>query len=288
MRVAAVILNWNEPELTERAATSVAEQVDHVYIADNGSRSEVVERLSSFAQAREMTLIRNGVNLGWAAGNNPAIEEAIRGGYEGILIMNNDAVAEPGAVTALVARLRDCGNVAAVQPMVTTASGRRVIHAQCLLDLDTGRTRRAELGRRRHEVTTEPRPAGYVSGEAFLARAKVFERCGAFDERYGMYFEDAEWSVRVRRAGWELEAVPSAVFRHDLSSSIPSVAKAFLFARGRVLFMRWALGKSRLEALWCSAPLSIREIGSYVRRRRLWHAIRGEVAGEVAGLIRRR
>ena len=55
---------------------------------------------------------------------------------------------------------------------------------------------------------------GYVSGEAFLARADVLRACCGFDERYVSYFEDTDLSVRARRAGWDLEVIPRAVFRH--------------------------------------------------------------------------
>jgi GT2 family glycosyltransferase len=286
VRVAAIILNWNQAELTERAAASVAPQVAHVYIADNGSQAGDVDRLASFAQQQDMTLIRNGVNRGYAAGNNPAIRQAIRAGYDGILIMNNDAVAEPGAVETMVERLRARPQVAAAAPMITDPTGEVVQHVHCTLDLKTGRWDRVGGGTRREEVDPQPRSAGYLSGEALLARAEVFEQVGGFDERYEMYFEDADWSARVRRAGWELEALPAAVVRHDAGASSMPLSKTYLFARGRVLFMRWALGASRTVAFARTAPMAAREMVSLARRGRLWHAVRGELAGELAGLIR--
>ena len=134
-------------------------------------------------------------------------------------------------------------------------------------------------------MLAQPIECGYVSGEAFLARAEVFELVGRFNERYEMYFEDAEWSIRVRRAGWLLEAVPAAVFRHEWGSSLPSAKRIFRLARARVLFYRRAFGLPRSRALWRAAPVFLRETGSYVRRGKVWHALKGELAGTIAGLI---
>src|SRR5947209_14487378 len=105
MKIAAVIFNANRAELTEAAALSVMSDVSQVYLVDNGSVPEQVARLTTFAEEHGMTLIRNAVNVGYAAGNNRAIDAAVKARYDGILVMNNDAAAEPGAVPALAEHL---------------------------------------------------------------------------------------------------------------------------------------------------------------------------------------
>lgn len=285
MRIAAVILNWNQARLTEQAALSVAAQVDEVILVDNGSRPDDVGQLANLASAAGMTLMRHDRNLGYAGGNNPAIGQALSDGFEGILLMNNDAIAEAGAVAVLARRLQANPAVGAVQPMVTDLSGDRVFHTHCTMDLERGDPNWAHNGEARDDVSTEPRESGYVSGEAFLARARVFETVGGFDERYGMYFEDTEWSARVRRAGWSLEAVPEAVFRHEWGSSLPSIRSAFLLARGRVLFYRLAFEAPRWLALWRCLPDARRHIEWHLHEGTVWGVLRGELAGLAAGLL---
>jgi GT2 family glycosyltransferase len=285
MRIAAVILNWNQARLTEKAAQSVAGQVDQVILVDNGSRPDDVELLATLAAADGTTLLRHDRNLGYAGGNNPAIAQAVSEGFEGILVMNNDAIAEPGAVAALARRLEENPRLGAVQPMVTDLYGRRVFHTHCTMDLERGNPRWVGNGLSRDQVSTEPRESGYISGEAFLAQARVFETVGGFDERYGMYFEDTEWSLRVRRAGWMLGSVPEAVFRHEWGSSLTSAQGAFLWARGRVLFYRLAFGAPRLVALWRSLPTTARQVRWALLRGKVWHALRGELAGTMAGFL---
>ncbi len=286
MRVAAIILNWNRAELTQAAAISVMDQVDEVILVDNASGADDVGQLARFAEQHSLTLTQHSHNLGYAAGNNPAIASAVSEGFDGILVMNNDAVAEPGAVAALVKRLEENPLVGAVQPLVLDLSGRFALHTHCAMDLDRGDPTWVGYGVPREQVSKEPRESGYISGEAFLARAELFTSVGQFDERYEMYFEDSDWSVRARRAGWLLEAVPTAVFRHEWGTSVSSPQRVFRFARARVLFYRLALGKTRRSALRHAAPVIYQELRSHIGRRRIRQAVRGEMGGTLAGLIR--
>jgi GT2 family glycosyltransferase len=188
-------------------------------------------------------------------------------------------------VDVLARRLQSNPRLGAVQPMVTDMSGRRIFHTHCTMDLRRGDPKWVGNGLSRDEVSTEPRESGYVSGEAFLARARVFDELGGFDERFDMYFEDTEWSARVRRAGWILEAVPDAVFRHEWKASQTSVQSAFRLARARVFFYRLTFGLSRWRAFARSLPASIRQVRWAIRRGRIWHALRGELAGLAAGIF---
>lgn len=82
-----------------------------------------------------------------------------------------------------------------------------------------------------------------------------------------------------------LEAVPEVVFRHEWKSSQTSVQSAFRLARGRVLFYRLTFEAPRLLALWRSLPVSLRQIRWAVHRGKIWHALRGELAGLAAGFL---
>lgn len=284
MDIAAVILNWNQAEMTEVAVNSVADDTSHIYLLDNGSRSDDLERLRVLASVEGRTLIENGCNLGYGAGNNPGIQQALRDGHDALLLMNNDAWAEPGALHLLAHRLAEEPEVGAVQPMVVATSGDWVMHTTCSLDVRRGQLGWDDVGRALAEVETQTRQTDWLSGEAFLARAEVFNQIGAFDGRYFIYFEDVDWSVRAWRAGWRLETVGSAVFRHAVSASMPSVGGAYHGARSRVLFLRHCLGMSRAAALRLSSPVELRRIAGYAKRGHFQQIMRGAVPGVAAGL----
>lgn len=287
MKIAAVILNWNQAELTMQAAASVEDQVVHVYVVDNASQENDRALLRRFADEHGITLIVNACNGGYAGGNNLGIARAMVDGYDAILVMNNDAIAEQGAVATLATRLTEAEDVAAVAPTEVSIPSGNVIHTACWLDLETGATRHDDKGRDPAELDPSPMETGYVSGAAFLARSAVFSACGLFDERYFCYWEDTDWSVRVLRSGWRLEIVPTALVGHRLGASTPTTTGAYYQARNRPLFLRRTLGTSRVRALRLSLIPTAILVGSLLRRARVWAALRGAVGGWVVGLVSR-
>jgi GT2 family glycosyltransferase len=284
MNICAVILNWNQAALTEQAALSVLDEVDVVYLVDNGSRRSDRDRLERFSRDAAAIFIGNDTNLGYSGGNNVGIQHALSDQRDAVLVMNNDATAYPGALKKLVEALAAAPQVGAVAPTVLDSASRRVLHTACSLDLDSGQAGWEDSGNPLSEVDPVPRPTGYVSGEAFLARSTVFQECGCFDERFFCYYEDVEWSVRVRRAGWELQVVPSAVFGHIGGGSGAGVDGAFYRARNSPLFLRWGLGKSRWEAIGLSAGQQLMRTARNLRRGHIHTAFAGTVAGWASGV----
>src|SRR3989442_1046510 len=88
--VAAVILNWNQAELTVQCIECVRRQVDHVYVVDNDSHPSDRAVLEEMADDRS-TLLVNPVNGGYAAGCNRGVSAAVKARFTYVLIMNNDA-----------------------------------------------------------------------------------------------------------------------------------------------------------------------------------------------------
>lgn len=264
---------------------SVRGSVAAVVVVDNGSSVEECAKLAELEHlGSEVTLVWLPSNVGYAAGANRGIERALDVGADGVLVMNNDVEAEPGAVGALAARLAADTSVGIVMPAVADESGERVLHTACGLDSRTGEPSWIDHGIAVEEIDPSSRDTAYVSGEAFLARAEVL-RAHRFDERYVSYFEDADLSVRARRAGWGLEVVPGAVFRHAVGGSGAAVRGIFFRARNQTLFLHWALGRSRLR----SVVLGGYAAGGLASR----HAVRGRpvaaaaaVAGWVAAVAR--
>lgn len=284
MRTAAVIVNWNQAALAESAAVSVMHDVDEIYLVDNGSRRAERERLDRFARETALTFLSTNANLGYAGGNNRGIQRALSDGCDAVLVMNSDAIVHPGAIQLLVQRLQIASHVGVVAPSVVDIPTGYVLHTSCLLDLDSGEAMWEESGIPLDEVRLSPRPTGYVSGEVFLARGEVFRECGGFDERFFCYYEDVEWSVRVRRAGWRLEVVPAAVVGHIGGGSNVGQYAAFYRARNAPLFLRWGLGKSRWDAIALSARQQLARTARQLRRGEIQAAFAGTMAGWAAGI----
>ena len=98
-----VIVNWRRPELTIRAARSVTEQLrggDTLVIVDNASGDGSAERLSRAG----LTVVESSENLGFGAGVNLGAQNMVE---DVLVLLNNDAVAEPGFLEAILAPLSD-------------------------------------------------------------------------------------------------------------------------------------------------------------------------------------
>ena len=213
MKLVAVVLNWNGGDDTLAALASVRD-VDTICV-DNGStdRSDIVveERFP------DVELVRTGANLGYAGGNNVGIRRALERGADWVLLLNNDAVAEPGLADALARAARpDVGLLAC---KVITADGAAVQYA--------GARVRPRLGYSgRPDRTGGTREVDRADGAAMAVSRAAVERAGLLDEELFAYVEDVEWSLRIRAAGFVVLFVDDAVVLHKGSASTGGPASA--------------------------------------------------------------
>ncbi len=285
--VAAVILNWNRAKLTLECVAAVTRQVDHVYVVDNASSPADRAKLDQ-ARDERTTVVANEENLGYAGGCNRGVFAALADGFPRVLIMNNDAFPDAGAVASLMARLDGASQIGAVGPVVLERGTRKVLHVGCSLDPRTGRGRWLGRGQSLEAIDDDlPVPTDYLSGEAMLVRSQLIQEVGMFDERYFCYFEDVDWGLRARRAGWGLEVIPRATFEHIVGATSAGVTGTYYRARNLPLFLRIALHQTRFGALVLSAPTEILTFLALVRRRRLGLALRAVVSGWLVGLAMR-
>jgi GT2 family glycosyltransferase len=214
MKLLAVVLNWNGGDDTPRALASLA--VVETICVDNGSTdgsdAEVERRFP------EVELIRTGTNLGFAGGNNVGIRRALERGADWVLLLNNDAVAEPGLPAALeraAAARPDAGLLAC---KVLFEDGGAVMYAGASFNAWLGYSgRRTGFGQpdrfyERHDIAR-------ADGAAMALSRALVERVGLLDEQLFAYVEDVDLSLRARAAGFGVVFVPDAVVRHKGSAS---------------------------------------------------------------------
>jgi GT2 family glycosyltransferase len=205
----AVVLNWNGGTDTLAALASLrgvpAICVDNG--SSDGSDAAVAERFP------DVELIRTGANLGYAGGNNVGIRRALERGADWVLLLNSDAVAEPGLAEALAGAAAARPDAGLLACKVLFAEGETVQYA--------GARFRAWLGwsgrQAGHGRPDEPGAGGDVEradGAAMAVSRAAVERAGLLDEELFAYVEDVDWSLRIRRAGLAVVYVPEARVRH--------------------------------------------------------------------------
>jgi hypothetical protein len=212
------------------------------------------------------------------------VRAAVDDGFDRVLIMNNDAFPYPGAVSSLMDRLDAAAHVGAVGPVVVERGTRTVLHVGCSLNPLTGRARWLQRGKVLDAIGRNPVDTDYLSGEAMLVRSDLIKEVGLFDERYFCYYEDLDWAIRARRAGWNLEVTPSATFEHILGATSAGATGSYYRARNLPLFLRIAFHHTRFGAFLRSAPTELIILAALLRRGELALALQSVCRGWMVGL----
>jgi GT2 family glycosyltransferase len=210
MNLVAVVLNWNGGDDTLAALASL--DAIQTICVDNGSTDGsdrlVEERLPN------VELIRTGANLGFAGGNNIGIRRALELGADWVLLLNNDAAAEPGLAEALDRAARARPDAGLLACKVLAEDGQSVQYAGARFNKWLGYS-----GRVRTNAPDELHDVARADGAALAVSRAAVEQAGLLDEQLFAYVEDVEWSLRIRRAGFAVVFVPDARARHKGSAA---------------------------------------------------------------------
>ncbi|MFD2145318.1 glycosyltransferase [Mucilaginibacter antarcticus] len=118
--VAVILLNWNTPVHTANCILSIHRYCNKmlydIIVADNGSTDNSLTTLK--AQFPDITYLNNKENLGFAEGNNQALQYSIDKGYSYSLVINTDTLVDEDIITVLSTHLNNHPQVAAVQPAI--------------------------------------------------------------------------------------------------------------------------------------------------------------------------
>ena len=228
-----IIVNWNGGELLRsclRCLVEHAPSVPHeIILVDNASSDASVSWLRSdeargIIGATPLNIIENQENLGFAKANNQGFSVS-KAPF--VFLLNSDADLTRGAADALLATIKTDDRIGAVGPRLLNADGtlqhsvwRNPPTAWEILLNGTGAWRlipqrlRGRLLLGGHWDHNQKRDVPMLFGAAILARKEMIDAVGGFDERFHMYSEDIEWSLRILRGGWRLVFEPAALVVH--------------------------------------------------------------------------
>lgn len=245
-----VAVNWNQTERSLECLRSLRARRVRVLpiLVDSASEDDPRPRLAEAApEARVLRLERN---RGYAAACNAGARLALEAGASHLLLLNNDAVLEPGALDALMAASERWPGailgpriVYADRPEAVWSAGGRVTHPW----LKTEHVGKGEPAARH----ASPAVVDWVTGCALFAPAATYRRLGPLDEAFFLYLEDTDWCLRGRRAGIQSRYVPEAVVRHAVSSSVEGLPTSDVRYYAYRNHYRFALR----HAAWWERPL---------------------------------
>jgi hypothetical protein len=199
-----------------------------------------------------------GVNTGFAGGMNLGIRHAIDGGARAVVILNDDALVEPGWLPPLLGELDHptIARVGAVQPkLLFTGEPVRINSLGVQLGPDGAGTDIA-LGDPDHDhPQLEPSDLAIFTGGAVLLSSEFVRATGGFDERYFLYYEDVDLALRGAELGWRYRLVPASRVTHRGSATASTIGDRAAFFRERNRL--WVLFRHRpwrdvATGLWLS------------------------------------
>jgi N-acetylglucosaminyl-diphospho-decaprenol L-rhamnosyltransferase len=231
--VSAVLVNYNAGGELATALQSIetdcADICWEAIVIDNASTDGSYEAAGSFPHT---TLVRNATNVGFGRAVNQAVSLSKA---PLILLMNPDCRLVPGATGALRPALEREARCAVVGPRILDPDGSVQGSARGDPDMLTGLFGRTGALRallpflpaaRRNVVVEEAVRSGargvvvdWLSGACALIRRDAFLDAGGFDERFFLYWEDADLCRRLRGRGYHVRYVPDATAVHQVGRS---------------------------------------------------------------------
>jgi GT2 family glycosyltransferase len=238
--VAVIILNWRHAEDTLACLASLNDSTYprlKILVVDNGSQDGSVERIRSVCP--DISILALTENLGYAGGNNAGLALALQGEAEWFYLLNDDITLDADCISVLMEAVQAGERVGIAGPTVYHASEMNLIQsAGGGLD---GRWRTHHLQQNQLDTggETTPRPVEWINGCAILVSRQVIEQIGLLDERFFMYYEEADWCLRAGEAGWKIWHVPKARVWHKgvQPDYRPGPYITYYMARNRLKFL---------------------------------------------------
>jgi len=234
-KVYIVVLNWNGGDDTVeclKSLGSVNYDNRNIVVVDNGSEDDSVSRIKK--QFPGMEIIESRTNLGFAGGNNIGIKHALKNKADYVLLLNNDTTVDKDFLQELVKIGELDKNVGALGAKICFYSNpNRIWFAGGKVnwmknkgvhigfeEIDTGQ----------HDRIKE---VDYLTGCCLLVKREIIEKVGFLSEDYFLYYEDLDFSLRVKRAGYKCVYVYKSKIYHKVSRSTKPGSQSYIYYHTR-------------------------------------------------------
>jgi len=238
--VSIIILNFNQLKVTLEFIESTKKLTYKNYeiiLVDNASKENPTDIIKS--QYPHVRLIVNDVNLGFTGGNNVGIKVA-KGDY--VFVVNNDTEVTEDLLERLLEPFYNDSSIGVTSPKIRYFHHPNIIQYAGFTEITPVTGRNKSIGDKEEDQGQHDTPGytAYAHGAAMLLKREVIEKAGMLADIFFIYYEELDWSARIRRAGYNIYYQPKALIYHKESITMgkESAIKAYYHNRNRILFMR--------------------------------------------------
>ena len=247
-----------------------------VIVVDNASKEDEATQIEQ--RYPQIKVIRSKENLGFAGGNNLGIQAA-QGKY--LFFLNNDTLLRSKKEDVrgkmfqpLINRLESSPKIGMVSPKIKFSWGDTHIQYAGYTPLSkiTMRNRSIGFGEADNGQYDTPHSTPYAHGAAMMVKREVIDKAGLMPECYFLYYEELDWSMMIRRAGFDIWYEPSCTVFHKESQTTGqnSPLRTYYITRNRLMFVkRNNPNVTRyLSYLYLIGIVALRDIIKYTLQRR--------------------
>jgi GT2 family glycosyltransferase len=220
--LAIIILNYNTLAKSKSLVNSLIQQgitSNSIYLIDNNSNDQT--EIGELAQHKKVSFIQSKKNTGYAAGNYLGIEAAITDGKKYLLLLNPDIQISYHAIESLYTRLAAEKKLAVAGPRICYKEQPDLIYSDGGVFLKDSSFRAKHLNNKKgiSEAVKEVKPElDYINGSALMFKKEVLDAVGYMRTDLFMYYEESEWCLRIKKAGWQLMVLTNVTAYHESSN----------------------------------------------------------------------
>ena len=290
VQLSIITINYN-------GLKDTCELISTLPLGDKSIEVIVIDNASTQDEARvieerypQVMVIRSKKNLGFAGGNNLGIKAA-QG--RSLFFLNNDTILKPQTsdFKLLINRLESSPKIGMVCPKIKFSWGPQLIQFAGYTPLSpiTMRNKAIGCGEVDHEQHNTPHPTPYAHGAAMMVKREVIEKAGPMPECYFLYYEELDWSMMIRRAGYEIWYEPACTVFHKESQTTGqnSPLRTYYITRNRFLFIqRNQQGMTKyISYLYLISLVATRDVLKYAFQRKM-DLVRATIRGIVSFIKR--
>lgn len=272
-KVFVIILNFKVKELSLKCMESVKNSSYkelEIILVDNGSDDRIEEDVKKI---KGVDFIQTGKNLGYSGGNNVGIKKALEKDADYIFILNPDTVVDKDCIRHLVDGIEK-NDAGIVGPKIYFEGSKKIWYAGGIFNRQNVIGKHRGVDQEDNGRYDVPQETDFVTGAAMMVKREVFEKVGLLDERYFLYYEDADFCERAKRAGFKIMYIPNAVVYHEnaASAGLGSPLQDYYITRNRLLYaFKFLPLRTKIAVL----REALKNLGNPVRRLALWDFVTG-------------